>query len=97
MLYDSAEDASKLVNHADREEIAAALKNGTGTSVRYSSTLSEKTIYYAVTLNSGEILRVSTEETSLWSIFMGLIQYFVIIRGDLRTLVLRGEKAETAA
>lgn len=79
VLYDSAEDASKLDNHADREEIAAALKNGTGTSVRYSSTLSEKTIYYAVTLNSGEILRVSTEETSLWSIFMGLIQYFVII------------------
>ena len=43
VLFDSDAEAEKLDNHADREEINEALKNGTGKSIRYSQTLTEKT------------------------------------------------------
>ena len=45
VLYDSSLDASTLENHADREEVKQALASGTGESVRYSTTLQEKTLY----------------------------------------------------
>ena len=50
VLFDSDAEVEKLDNHADREEINAAMKNGTGKSIRYSQTLMEKTVNYAVRL-----------------------------------------------
>ncbi|MGI6110353.1 MAG: sensor histidine kinase [Eubacteriaceae bacterium] len=79
VVVDTSEDPSTLENHANREEVKAALQDGTGTSVRYSSTLGEKTVNYALKMPDGNILRVSTMETSLWSVFLGLIQFFVIV------------------
>ncbi len=65
VLYDTKADASSMGNHIDREEIAEALKTGHGSSARYSDTLTEKTFYEAVKLDSGNILRVSTNQLSL--------------------------------
>ena len=42
VLYDSYADSESLENHKDRPEIAAALKNGRGESVRTSRTLAER-------------------------------------------------------
>ncbi|MDD6799011.1 MAG: two-component sensor histidine kinase, partial [Firmicutes bacterium] len=47
VLFDSEAKESDMENHANREEVAEALKNGTGKSSRYSETLLKKTIYYA--------------------------------------------------
>ena len=45
VLYDNEADASTMENHADREEIREALTSETGTAQRFSSTLSEQTLY----------------------------------------------------
>ena len=66
MLFDSAEDASELENHADRPEIQDARENGQGEAIRYSETLAEQTFYYAERLEDGKILRVARTTDSVF-------------------------------
>ena len=79
VLADTEAVAEELENHADRKEIADALKNGKGTSSRYSDTLMQKTLYYAEKLDDGTILRVSTTQNSVVIILLGLLQPLIII------------------
>lgn len=79
VLADTQAVAEELENHADRKEIADALKNGKGTSSRYSNTLMQKTLYYAEKLDDGTILRVSTTQNSVVIILLGLLQPLIII------------------
>ena len=44
VLYDTQADAAAMENHAGRQEIREALTGGSGSSVRYSSTLTEKNV-----------------------------------------------------
>ena len=64
VLYDSFADSESLENHKDRPEIAAALKNGRGESVRTSHTLAEQTYYYAARLDDGSVIRVASTTKS---------------------------------
>ena len=77
--YDSVADVTKMENHIERSEVQKALKYGAGESERYSSTLSEKTIYYAKKLEDDSILRVSVTNYSVLSIIFGMIQPICII------------------
>ncbi len=79
VLADSAEEASLLSNHADRKEIAQALKEGSGSSVRYSDTLMKKTIYYAQKMSDGNVLRISTLENSAAAVFLGFMPYILAV------------------
>ncbi len=79
VLADTSANADELENHADRKEIADAIKNGKGTSSRYSDTLMQKTLYYAEKLDNGIILRVSTMQNSVVIILLGLLQPLIII------------------
>ena len=79
VLADTKADAEELENHADRKEIADAIKTGKGTSSRYSDTLMQKTLYYAEKLDDGTILRVSTTQNSVVIILLGLLQPLIII------------------
>ena len=45
VLFDNEADPAEMENHADREEIREAMDSETGTAQRYSSTLSEQTLY----------------------------------------------------
>ena len=74
VLYDSQEDASKMENHAGREEIREALKSGEGRSARYSKTLAQKTLYYAMRLPDGTVLRVSDTQYSVWVLVLQVLQ-----------------------
>lgn len=70
VLYDSYAGSESLENHKDRPEIAAALKNGRGESVRTSRTLAEQTYYYAARLSDGSVIRVaSTTKSALATVF----------------------------
>ncbi len=73
VLFDSWEDKSSMENHGDREEIAEAVENGEAFSVRYSDTLSTKTIYYAVKLDDGSILRIAQEQDVVMLLVKGII------------------------
>jgi len=79
VLADTKADAEELENHANRKEIEDAIKNGKGTSSRYSNTLMQKTLYYAEKLDDGTILRVSTTQNSVVIILLGLLQPLIII------------------
>lgn len=79
VLADTSTDASSLDNHSNRREFTEAIKKGSCTSIRYSNTLLEKTIYYALKLNDGNVLRISTTQYSVVTIFLSLIQPLSIV------------------
>ena len=77
VLYDNEADVESMGNHGHRKEIREAELNGEGEDERMSSTLSEKTIYYAIRLDNGNVLRVSG--THNFSIYF-FIRYFILCR-----------------
>ena len=78
VLYDTAADAESMTNHADREEIQEAFSTGKGYSSRYSSTLTEKTIYRAALLGDGRALRASYGRTTIFSLLVGTAPWFFL-------------------
>ncbi len=79
VLYDIRTDAESLENHASRAEVSQALTTGTGESTRYSSTLMEKTMYYAQRLADGTVLRISISRATVGMIAIGMIQPLLIV------------------
>lgn len=79
VIDDTETNAAELENHLERSEVKQALGNGSGTSVRYSDTLTEKTIYYAVKMSDGSILRVSVTHYTVVTILLGLVQPMLVI------------------
>lgn len=73
VLFDNEADISEMKNHSDRTEFQKAEKYGAGESSRYSDTLSEKTIYYALSLKDGTVLRVSGTQDSVLALVENLI------------------------
>lgn len=71
--YDSVADAASMENHLNRTEIADALKNGSGKSAHYSETLLERTLYYAVRMDDGTVLRVSCTQSSVAAVLVLMI------------------------
>ena len=65
VTYDSGADAVELPNHADRPEVAAALAEGTGSSERSSDTVGYMSLYEAVRLESGEVVRLSVDRAGV--------------------------------
>lgn len=90
VLFDSEADADALDNHAEREEIKEAMEKGKGKSIRYSTTLTEKTVNCAVRLSDRSVLRVSTNQYTVITILLGIIQpiLFIILIALVLTLVL---------
>ena len=74
VLYDTDTDAGALENHAARAEVQQALEYGEGESVRYSTTLLEKTMYCARRLDDGTVLRISRSRASVGVLLLGMLQ-----------------------
>lgn len=79
VIFDNQIDAASLDNHAEREEIKQAMETGSGMSTRYSKTLTEKTVYYALKLSDNNILRVSTDQYTVVTILLGMVQPLLIV------------------
>ena len=79
VIADTLADISNLDNHSDRKEIKDAMEQGWGTSSRYSDTLMERTLYYAVKMENGSILRVSTTQNSVVVVLIELLQPLILI------------------
>lgn len=97
VLFDSRADVSALDNHADRDEIKTAMRDGEGISTRYSNTLTEKTVNYAMRLSDGGVLRVSTEQYTVITILLGMLQPILLILfvALILTLVLSSRVSRT--
>lgn len=79
VLFDNLAPAAGLDNHSGRKEIKEALENGSGTSIRYSDTLMEKTIYYAQKMEDGNILRISATQYSVVALLSGVLRPLTVV------------------
>ncbi len=95
VLYDSAADPASMENHLDREEIAQALRSGEGRSEHLSSTVLEKTLYYALRLDDGTVLRVACTRSTVGAMVLGVVQPLLWV--VVLALVLSGVLASRLA
>lgn len=79
VTYDSYVDAETMQNHSDREEFIEALEKGKGSSTRYSATLTEETIYEAIRLKDGSVLRISTNYATALALVVDMLQPIAFI------------------
>lgn len=68
VIYDS--NTKELENHLDRPEIIDAVYNGYGEALRKSDTYNKNMYYYAIRLDDGNILRLSSYSNSLLGILI---------------------------
>lgn len=89
VLYDSVtEDPATLENHGSRPEVVAALGDGEGAVTRYSDTLRTDTVYAAVLLDDGSIIRLSETRESLLSFASSLMLPVLLALAVSAVLVL---------
>lgn len=74
VIFDSHADINTMENHKDREEVEEAFQNGFGSSVRRSPTLTEQTVYEAVRLKNGTVLRISISRATVIMLMLKMIQ-----------------------
>lgn len=79
VLFDSVEEAQGMENHGNRAEIREAFSKGESSTVRYSSTLTRRTLYYAKALNNGTVLRISTVQTTALALTLVMFQPILLV------------------
>ena len=79
VVYDTRADAETMENHAQRQEIQQALAAGEGESSRYSSTLLQKTVYYAQRLPDGTVLRLSAVRVTAGVLVLNMLQPILLV------------------
>ena len=79
VLFDSDAEAGEMENHLERPEIQQALASGVGSSTRQSDTLGEMTIYRAIKLDDGTVLRVSGTQKNVLGMVLQLIPVFLAL------------------
>lgn len=92
VLYDSSENAAGMENHNQRKEILLARENGSALYERYSQTLGTKTIYYALLLDDGRVLRVSTTIQKAAGPLIDISVYIIVL--GIVVVVLTGIAAD---
>ena len=88
VLFDTQADASAMENHAQRQEVRQALAYGEGESSRYSSTLLQKTVYYAKLLPDGTVLRLSSVRVTAGVLMLNMLQPLLLL--VIAVLILSG-------
>lgn len=79
VLFDTADSAENMENHGDRIEVREAFARGESSSIRYSSTLTERTLYYARALNDGTVLRISVSQVTVFALALMTLQPIMVV------------------
>ena len=79
VIFDSDADEAAMENHLDRDEIREALAYGHGQDRRLSDTLSRETLYSAVRISDGSVVRLSVTQASVLRITLGVIPYMLAV------------------
>ncbi|MCR4735314.1 MAG: hypothetical protein K5829_09965 [Treponema sp.] len=79
VYFDNTVDEKGMENHALREEFLGARQKGTSSISRFSSTMTEKTLYYAKLLPTGDVLRISCNQHSVWVLLLGMSQLLLVM------------------
>ena len=86
VVYDNYADASTMENHGQRAEVVQAKESGQGVVMRRSETFGADTLYAAVQLDDGRVLRLAESRASLasfiggaaWQLGVSLIIIFLV-------------------
>ncbi|HHZ06744.1 MAG TPA: PAS domain-containing protein [Clostridiales bacterium] len=76
---DNSIAVDNMENHLERPEVQQAILKGSGESSRDSKTTNTRVFYYAQKLQNGDILRVSKQVNSVFSVFNVIIPIIVAI------------------
>ena len=79
VTFDSQADAETLENHGDRPEVVNAFESGSGTSERASDTVGYTSIYEAVRLESGQVMRLSVDRAGVLAFLVQDIVLLVLL------------------
>lgn len=79
VLFDSDADEGVMENHANRPEFVEARERGEALSVRFSSTLQTDTVYAAVLLDDGDVIRLSESRASLVAFMSSMVVPAIVI------------------
>ncbi len=83
VLADNMADIRTMDNHAARPEVAEAMQKGEGASSRRSDTLGKNTYYYAMRMDSGNILRISRDADSVFRYIETIIPSILLVVASL--------------
>lgn len=101
VLFDNREDASKMENHLNREEVAEALKHGSGHTINRLSETNQIPYFYSATRSGDYILRsalpysvslqniLKANSTTWWLVAMLTVFIMAVILVLIRTLKQR--------
>ena len=78
VLFDNFADPASMDNHANRAEIVAARESGQVTVMRRSDTQASDTLYVAVLVRDGIVLRLAETRASLGAFLKGLSSQLAI-------------------
>jgi len=95
VLFDSQLDPHKMENHSQREEFMEAMHSGEGDSERYSDSLLQKTVNYAVKLDNSQIIRVSVYQDTVFRLILAMLSpvIFIVLLMLLLSVVLAAESS----
>lgn len=79
VIFDNQSNPAQMDNHKDRQEIVEAKESGEGISSRYSNTISVNTLYYAKALDNGDVLRVASDQNTIWAQILSLIPPMITV------------------
>lgn len=79
VYFDNTVSFEKMENHELRSEFLGAKDKGVSKISRYSSTMTEKTLYFAKQLDNGDVLRISCNQHSVWVLVLGMSQILLLI------------------
>ena len=79
VFYDNTVDCTKMENHGNRQEFLGAVEKGKVTTSRYSSTMLEKTLYFAKLLDSDNVLRISCNQHSVAVLVLGMSESLILM------------------
>ena len=77
VIFDN--EITKLDNHNNRQEIIDAFKNSSGSSVRYSESLSTSMVYVATKIDDNTVIRSSVPVNSIRVFTSGTLKYYIAI------------------
>ena len=77
VIFDN--EITKLDNHNNRQEIIDAFKNGSGSSVKYSESLSTSMVYVATKIDDNTVIRSSVPVNSIRVFTSGTLKYYIAI------------------
>lgn len=77
VIFDN--EIAKLDNHNNRQEIIDAFKNGSGSSVRYSESLSTSMVYVATKIDDNTVIRSSVPVNNIRVFTSGTLKYYIAI------------------